>query len=218
MSAEPFTSDEFRPHDLLWLDQASSLISQADIPAWVSTALDRIPVVVVRRGKAADGFVPVGVRGGARNERFAAMAHVRSIDHRIRPEHLLVERCEPDRLRAAAIPALQAFERVAAAWSRIPFAWGPTGSVGFELATGMPTTTTTSDLDLLVRSPARLSRQEAGDLLAALPDIDVRADVQMETPAGCFALREYSTGTAARQVLMRTGSGSRLVSDPWNLE
>ena len=87
--------------------------------------------------------------------------------------------------------------------------WGPTGSVGFELATGSPTASPDSDLDLLVRTPhltsAVLSR------LTALHDhfdrLDVRVDCQVETRTGAIALPELALHQPRRP-------GARLRSDP----
>jgi phosphoribosyl-dephospho-CoA transferase len=89
--------------------------------------------------------------------------------------------------------------------------WGPTGSVGFELATGIPTATTASDLDLLIRVYHGLPG--ALTLLAALHrefrSHAVRVDCQVETHSGAAALAELVDGQA--DVMMRTAAGPRLV-------
>jgi phosphoribosyl-dephospho-CoA transferase len=86
--------------------------------------------------------------------------------------------------------------------------WGPTGSVGFELATGIPAATTESDLDLLVRvSGGSIS------VLAALHRefraLVVRIDCQIETPFGAVALAELAGEQS--DVMVRTAAGPRLV-------
>ena len=89
--------------------------------------------------------------------------------------------------------------------------WGPTGSVGFELATELPTATPVSDLDLLVRIP----RGSSGvlTLLAALHrefrSLAVRVDCQIETLSGAVALAELVGGQS--DVVVRTDAGPRLV-------
>jgi phosphoribosyl-dephospho-CoA transferase len=99
------------------------------------------------------------------------------------------------------------------------FIWGPTGSVGFELASGKPTATATSDLDLLIRMPNHLPRDEAQRIQAKLDEqaarAGIRIDAQLETPAGGVALAEYASGKA--RVMARHASGPRLVVDPWAL-
>jgi phosphoribosyl-dephospho-CoA transferase len=89
--------------------------------------------------------------------------------------------------------------------------WGPTGSVGFELATAIPTATPQSDLDLLVRVPSGVSATLT--LLAALHrqfrSLAARVDCQVETPSGAVALAELVDG--ASDVMVRTAAGPRLV-------
>jgi phosphoribosyl-dephospho-CoA transferase len=89
--------------------------------------------------------------------------------------------------------------------------WGPTGSVGFELATGIPTATTESDLDLLIRVPRGsavvLARLAA--LHRAFGSLAARVDCQVETSAGAVALAELVGGPS--DVMVRTAEGPRLV-------
>jgi phosphoribosyl-dephospho-CoA transferase len=40
--------------------------------------------------------------------------------------------------------------------ANLPLAYGPTGSIGFELASALPMATSASDLDLIIRAPERL--------------------------------------------------------------
>ena len=54
-------------HDLIRLREPIALFVDASVPAWVEPALKRTPWVVVRRGHARDGMIPVGVRGLARS-------------------------------------------------------------------------------------------------------------------------------------------------------
>ncbi|MNH22544.1 Phosphoribosyl-dephospho-CoA transferase [compost metagenome] len=70
-----------------------------------------------------------------------------------------------------------------------------------------------SDLDLVVRTPHPLARAKARELLDVLNCAPCRIDVQLETPAGAVALREWAG--CARRVLLKSPLGARLVSDPW---
>jgi phosphoribosyl-dephospho-CoA transferase len=92
-------------------------------------------------------------------------------------------------------------------------AWGPVGSVGFELASGQPTVTGSSDLDVIISAPGRLSQASTLMLSTRLSSLPVRVDIQVETPFGAFALLEYAREMF--RVVLRTPDGPRLVQDPW---
>jgi phosphoribosyl-dephospho-CoA transferase len=120
-------------------------------------------------------------------------------------------------LPAFAALALAVVQREAAGGALSEFVWGPTGSTGFELATQIPTVTLSSDLDLLIRAPEKLSHDIAIQLLRSLQAIaqcaGIRVDAQLETPAGGVALTEWAAGKA--RVMARHARGPQLVSDPW---
>jgi phosphoribosyl-dephospho-CoA transferase len=99
---------------------------------------------------------------------------------------------------------------------QLDFIWGPTGSVGYELASGAPAVTAASDFDLIVRAPDEVSRERARRLLVASASLPIRVDVQIETPNGAVALAEYAAGGAP--IALRTVDGPRLVGDPWARE
>lgn len=58
-----------RPHDLLWGLRPEHLPQEA--PAWARAALGGHVPVVVRRAPAESGWVAVGIRGSAREQRHA---------------------------------------------------------------------------------------------------------------------------------------------------
>jgi phosphoribosyl-dephospho-CoA transferase len=93
--------------------------------------------------------------------------------------------------------------------------WGPAGSVGFELATGRPTATASSDLDLVVElARPELIADTALPLWNALAALPVRVDVLLEVPPGAIALSEYVRVRARdshRSFVLRTPTGPRLV-------
>ena len=100
-------------------------------------------------------------------------------------------------------------------WLHLTFAWGPTGSVGFELASGMPATNGTSDLALIIRAPARISRERARFLWNQTKDLAVRVDARVETLHCGFSLEEYACGSSGR-ILLRYADGPKLGADPWS--
>ena len=116
------------------------------------------------------------------------------------------------------MPALSALARVAPILARRGYRWGPGGSVGFELATGVPTATLSSDLDVILRQDRRLEPDAAADLRAALAEAadPARIDVLLETPRGGVSLADLAARPA--QVLVRTPDGPRLAVDPWMVD
>lgn len=202
-----------RPHDLLRLPGLGDVVLAADLPSWATAALVKAPLVVVRRARVRDQLLAVGIRGPLRHQRLAAMLPRAAIVERIAPERLAAEAGWGRSPRRARIPALAALGPASALLGGLGLAWGPTGSVGFELASATPAARPDSDLDLLVRCPARWPLDAAREALAGLDRLGVRADVQIETPRGSVALREYVLGRPP--VLLRTPHGARLVADPW---
>jgi phosphoribosyl-dephospho-CoA transferase len=202
-------------HDLIRLREPIALPVHAPVPAWVEPALRRTPWVVVRRGYVRDGMMPVGVRGQARQQRFAAVLAVAEIADRLSPEELTDSRYVIERKRKDAAPALAALARVAPILASRGYHWGPGGSVGFEIATGVATATSSSDLDLILRQDHRLGLDEAIDLRAVLAEAaaPARVDVLLETLRGGVSLADLAAMPA--RVLVRTPDGPRLPVDPW---
>ena len=56
-------------------------------------------------------------------------------------------------------------------------------------------------------------RQQSRELLAALSDAPCRIDLQLETPNGAVALREWAGDS--RRVLLKCAEAARLVDNPW---
>jgi phosphoribosyl-dephospho-CoA transferase len=100
-------------------------------------------------------------------------------------------------------------------WCDLTLPWGPTGSVGFELASGRRSTNEWSDLDLVIRTPARISRERARSLWNQTKRLAVRVDVRVETPHCGFSLEEYACWSSDR-ILLRYPDGPKLGADPWS--
>lgn len=199
-----------QPHDLLWGMAVTDM--PLDAPAWAVEAVGQRRPVVVRRAQVAEGWVAVGVRGHSRDQRYAtAMKHA-DVTRRVQPEQL-IEGTEP---QAYTWPALRALRQLHPLMSAQQLPWGVAGSAGFELATGIAVLHQDSDLDLILRTETFFSRERAARLLEALDRAICRIDLQLQTPAGAIALREWAS--PARQVLLKADDGARLVVDPWSLE
>ena len=202
---------ECEAHDLLRL---SALPSAQDRPAWLAAAFADAPFAVARRAVAPQGFVAVGFRGPSRSDRYGALVARDSVVS-VTPPEALIHRCpSPGR---AVLKAFAALRRIVEQRGLESLVWGPTGSVGFELATAHPAVTETSDLDVLIRAPLPLIRAHAHALRGRLAHVErelgLRIDAQLETPAGGIALNEWIEGKP--RVLARSASGPSLVDDPW---
>ncbi|BBP67558.1 phosphoribosyl-dephospho-CoA transferase [Pseudomonas sp. Cab53] len=195
----------FLAHDLLWGMTPAQL--PLDAPAWASEALGLGHPVVVRRALSPAGWVAVGIRGRAREQRYATSMPLAAILRRVRPEDL----CQAHSARD--LPALRALSRLRPLLDACGWRWGISGSAGFELASGVEALHARSDLDLILRTPQPLERQRAKALLADLEDSACGVDMQLQTPFGAVALREWAG--SSRRVLLKDDHQARLVSNPW---
>ena len=190
-----------RPHDLLRVTGPTAL--PADAPAWALNALSDTPWVEVRRDRAPDGYLPVGVRGASRSERYGTLVAAADVLETAPPETLTD-------VPGRNLPAIQALRGLRPVLDDAGLPWGPTGSVGFELATGHPAATSTSDLDLLVRiSDLRCALPALVSLDHAFDSVECRVDCQVETRCGAAALTELVDGRP--EVMVRTADGPCLV-------
>ena len=201
--------DKPQVHDLLQIDPALPISRCVAEPTWVEKALVGCPWVVVLRAQTSLGRIAIGVRGAARSERWGAFCDGSQVRTIVRPEQLLPSSCRT--------PALRTLHEIRERWADLALSWGPTGSVGFELASGRRVTTEASDLDLVIRAPQRIPVDRARSLLDRTLGLGTRVDVRVETPLCGFALEEYASASSAR-ILLRYVEGVRLGRDPWRVE
>jgi phosphoribosyl-dephospho-CoA transferase len=115
----------------------------------------------------------------------------------------------------AAIPdvaAMRTLRTLIPSLNRGGTVWGPTGSAGFSLATGHIAVRQASDLDLLLRCPARPARGWLDGLARLFAGQEARVDGQIETPAGVAHLDDLCRDGPS---VVRTCAGPRLCADPW---
>lgn len=204
---------ELTPHDLVKL-HLDDVISFTPQPDWVIRSLEKAPYAVVRRASFMKDLVPIGIRGEERHQRFAAFLPRDKIAGHVTPEQLAERKTWRSYPRTSSIAALDCLERVDAVFAQYKWAWGPTGSVGFELASGVPAAKQASDLDLVVRVPEVMGRSTAQAVYHELcTAASVRVDVQLDTPSGIVTLMEYARGSSP--LLVRTENGPRLTEHPW---
>lgn len=197
------------PHDLLWGMPLTALPD--DAPKWAVEAVLAGQPVVVRRQAMPAGQVAVGLRGRGREQRYAASMPLAEVCRRVMPEQLIDAPTEIHQ----QWPALQALRHIRPVMEALELDWGVGGSAGFELASGIAALHQDSDLDLILRTPGRLNRRCAAELVEALETSVCRVDVQLQLESGAVALREWARPTG--RVLLKTATGARLVADPWHL-
>ncbi|MGV7206852.1 malonate decarboxylase holo-ACP synthase [Oxalobacteraceae bacterium A2-2] len=202
---------DFRPHDLLWLTVADRFRPADEWPDWLDAEWFMRAPVVVRREAMADGRLPVGARGTTRSQRCKGYVQRRAVARCVTPE--MLARSLRTLPLEPPLAALQALCRLAPLLDATGLAWGPTGGVGFQLATGLTVLRPDSDLDLLVRAPAPLDGGRREQLAALYGAAGCRVDIQVDTGHGAFALSEWLRSPA--RVLVKTGGGPLLCRDPW---
>jgi phosphoribosyl-dephospho-CoA transferase len=117
--------------------------------------------------------------------------------------------------RTDAIPAVHALALLAERWNALNSAWGPGGSVGFELATGHPIATAQSDLDIVIYAESRMTHDEARLLHESAQGLPAAVDIRIETPTCGFSLTEYANVAPLTPILLRFPYGTALGPDPW---
>ncbi|WP_171478020.1 malonate decarboxylase holo-ACP synthase [Acinetobacter venetianus] len=195
----------FQPHDLLW-GMTPELLPD-NVSQWVVEAVSEQRPVVVRRAVTNPRNIAVGIRGKQRSHRLALEMPVTAITKCVKPESLI----DTD---LSQFPHLQM--KLASVYNlmqSLNLSWGYTGSVGFELATGLKTVNENSDIDLLIRAQEPVSKLDAQNILGQLDDLNMKLDVQLQTPQGGVALREWAGTTG--NVLLKRDDKAVLIDNPW---
>jgi phosphoribosyl-dephospho-CoA transferase len=205
---------DVRTHDLLEIDAKEFLSTQNFPPEWVEESVVAAPFVVVRRGRVTSQSIPVGVRGRHRNQRWASFCCSTIVKDVITPAQLLLRAIPGE--RKEFIPAFRSLEVLKDRWKNLDQAWGPGGSVGFELATGRPVATPESDLDIVLYAQRRITAFEAKLLCAQTANLPAAVDVRGETFVCGFSLAEFASGSS--RILLRTRDELILGNDPWGHE
>ena len=128
------------------------------------------------------------------------------------PESLAAEQGWVD--NSAQIPAhlREALAAVSEFSVKHHFVWGPVGSVGYQLATSLPVTTGTSDLDVMIRCHVPPGRDQLRSFNEHLRKAPASVDVILEAPLGGMAMREYLNGG---EVWSKSSQGARIALFLW---
>jgi phosphoribosyl-dephospho-CoA transferase len=206
----------YGPHDLLWVTSRKALISSEALPDWALSGRFAHAPVVVRRDKPGEpGLIPVGLRGETRSQRIPAYIHRDAVLQVIRPEDIIRNVVWQNRLTLQCFSAVTALKELAPQLDATGLCWGPTGSIGYALATGLPVLHEQSDLDLVVRASAPLTPAQGAILRAAMELASCRVDMQIDIGRGAFSFAEWAFNRG--HVLVRTDVGPFLAGDPWEL-
>lgn len=195
---------EINVHDIVRFSSVHQLNEQKLIPTWVAHSPAATSYGVVRRAPITKQLVPIGLRGNARHERYGTVIDKQYILEIFTPYSLLkqLEHFKNNRFYSLLNAIRHKFD---------PYniKWGPTGSVGFELATGIQVTSITSDLDLLICLEVidEVLLHEISNLLA---NSRMTIDPQIEIPGiGAFLLKDYLKNKESGFIL-RTYYGPQL--------
>jgi phosphoribosyl-dephospho-CoA transferase len=201
---------ELNPHDLIRIANLDHLVTaQPDLPEWAVFSLVKAPYVVVRRSPQPNGFAAVGIRGLQRGQRLAAWLKYSDIQEIVRPNMLIADENWKVQYANELSKPILSLKKITSIMNQTGLCWGPTGSAGFELATGIKTLTENSDLDVILTAERPLPIEYAASLLKELESVAlVRLDIQLNTPLGGSSLKEYITSAT---VLVKTLSGPLLV-------
>lgn len=192
-------------HDLLWGMTVDHLDGSA--PIWAIEAMQAGHPVVVRRAITDSSMIAVGIRGNARHQRYATQMPKPAIIRCVSPEQLV-------NIDLQAFPHLQQrLVGIANVMEYFAVQWGYAGSVGFELATGIRVVHAQSDIDLIMRMPNYLDKQLAHQMLIQLEETTEKVDVQLQTPHGGVALKEWARGSS--KILLKSSHAAVLVENPW---
>lgn len=217
-----------RPHYLVQLKTISLFTEMGttlhSVPDWVSTSLCETPFVVVRRAafdatrSQRDDMIAVGVRGYSREQRFGAFISTDTINRVISPADIVLSFTDSlPRAKGTTSGALLALESLKNLWHCHDLAWGPGGSVGFELVTKRPSITDSSDLDIVIYADEPIPVSDLRNYLDDLSALNINVDAQIETPSSAFSLAEY-VREHPKSILLKTPAGPMLGAAPWNID
>lgn len=128
----------YATHTMVKLNLPS--LCRGQLPLWAQQSLESCSYgVVTRQQPATPNAITTGLRSNTREKRCALNISSHCVIHSIQPEVLAVSKGwqVPICFEQEMVTAL---EQLSAAAEKAKFIWSPTGSIGFELATGFHST------------------------------------------------------------------------------
>lgn len=198
---------------MLWTDGFNVLIPDDPLPLWVNEQWNASLPVIVRRDHSAKGLIPVGIRGKEKHQRAPAWIAPENVSKRLSPETLVMDR---EKLLSSPFADTKPVRAILKLLEmKLPYPWGPTGSCAYALASGRAVMHAESDLDMLIRCNEPVLPEAFAPLAEKWNSLPCKTDIQIETPFGAFALKEW-VREKGRRVLLKTDFGPILTTDPWN--
>lgn len=176
---------EIKVHDIVQFESIHHIETSIELPEWVKETPASQNFGVVRRMPITNKTVPIGLRGDTREKRYGALIHESNIVQVICPKSL-VNRLDKFNHQLY----FSALTKIKEEFEKYKLSWGPTGSVGFEIATSIPVTTDTSDIDICLYLD-QIDMELLVKVGSFLETLDRRIDVQVELPSiGAFILND----------------------------
>ncbi|KLN96584.1 malonate decarboxylase holo-ACP synthase [Moellerella wisconsensis] len=201
---------QLNPHDFVWINDASEIISEQPLPEWVSMQWNSSLPLIVLRKQQYDGKIVVGLRGIKRSERFDVLIDKSSITHIMNIESLVSNPIELQRSMFIALPQVQVLLLISQ--HQWPWKWGVIGSCAYTLVTDIQSMYSDSDLDVLIRCPTLQQKEDFAQFAIKANTPLCRIDIYVETPKGEFSLSEWFKND---QVSLKTATGTVLTAFPW---
>jgi len=190
-----------KTHTIIQFSTLDQLIFHDERPDWLQTELPAQQFAVVRRMEVTD-IVPIGIRGSNRSQRCAAFINRTAIVNTIPCTDLVAKIAVFQNYWY--YPYLQKLQE-----SLSEHEWGITGSIGFEIATGMNVTTEQSDIDISIYVD-EMNWGILANIYEKIQRIYPRIDVQIEVAqVGCVLLNDFIRNYA-QGFLVRTTKGPLL--------
>jgi phosphoribosyl-dephospho-CoA transferase len=204
---------ELRVHDFVWITK-NPVFRPLDAPEWVAEVLAQSGVVVVRRAAAPPGWLSVGIRGPARHQRHSCFLRQDGVESFRSPEFLASSKVwKTFSLSSRGLSVWKALRLVSDDVTKRNFIWGPIGSVGYGLASGIDVVTEMSDLDIIVRFNAAPNLEILKEFRQTLRFDGLRVDVTLESSIGGVDLNEYLSHPDSS--LIKTSGGPRVGGRLW---
>lgn len=200
--------------DVTFAHEDDLILEKNPLPEWAKDSLSKAKIVVVRRGNLKNNLIPIGIRGKQKNQSWGCFLPKDKILKHYHPDYFIAHQSwrnlPHDR---QAMLAFQALVKIVPLLTKLR--WGVSGSLVYEMATGIEMVHQTSDIDIIAWKVKPMSIKQAQLLLKQLNQFNVHADMQVVNRDRGFALEEYAMNRDA-QILIKTNAGPQLSADPWH--